>query len=115
MVLQRIVGSVSPKLRLQFQDNDLKLEAKLEYELVMCIKVTDADHTVRILHKSIAGRYRPVRVADRPITARCRFMKNASWAIFYCQSYVPWTYFRLLHMTEGLVFPKNSTVYKLMT
>ena len=31
------------------------------------------------LHKSIAGRYRPVRVADGPITARCRFMKNASW------------------------------------
>ena len=32
-----------------------------------------------ILHKSIAGRYRPARVADGPITARCRFMKNASW------------------------------------
>ena len=31
-----------------------------------------------ILHKSIAGQYRPVRVADGPITARCRFMKNAS-------------------------------------
>ena len=29
---------------------------------------------VSILHKSIAGRYRPVRVADGPITARCRFM-----------------------------------------
>ena len=27
-----------------------------------------------ILHKSTAGRYRPVRVADGPITARCRFM-----------------------------------------
>ena len=34
---------------------------------------------VSILHKSIAGRYRPVRVADGPITARCRFIKNASW------------------------------------
>ena len=34
---------------------------------------------VSILHKSIAGRYRPVRVADGPITARCRFLKNASW------------------------------------
>ena len=31
-----------------------------------------------ILSKSIAGRYRPVRVADGPITARCRFIKNAS-------------------------------------
>ena len=27
-----------------------------------------------ILHRSIAGRYRPVRVADGPITARHRFM-----------------------------------------
>ena len=34
---------------------------------------------VSILHKSTAGRYRPVRIADGPITACCRFMKNASW------------------------------------
>ena len=34
---------------------------------------------VSILHKSITGRYRPVRVADGAITARCRFIKNASW------------------------------------
>ena len=32
-----------------------------------------------ILHKSIAGRDRPVRVTDGPITARCRFIKNVSW------------------------------------
>ena len=32
-----------------------------------------------ILYKSIAGRYRPVRVADGPITARYRFIKNAYW------------------------------------
>ena len=32
-----------------------------------------------ILYKSILGRYRPVRVADGPITARYRFIKNASW------------------------------------
>ena len=39
-----------------------------------------SDHfQVSILRKSIAGRYRPVRVADGPITARCRFLKNASW------------------------------------
>ena len=37
------------------------------------------DSPVSILHKSIAGRYRPVRVADGPITARCRFIKNAIW------------------------------------
>ena len=34
---------------------------------------------VSILYKSIAGRNRPVRVADGPITARYRFIKNASW------------------------------------
>ena len=41
----------------------------------------DADWAfpVSILYKSIAGSYRPVRVADGPITARYRFMKNASW------------------------------------
>ena len=37
-------------------------------------------HPVSILYKSIAGRYRSVRVADGPITARYRFIKNASWA-----------------------------------
>ena len=34
-----------------------------------------------ILYKSIAGRYRPVRVADGPITARYRFIKNAYWEV----------------------------------
>ena len=38
-----------------------------------------ADNPVGILYKSIAGRYRPVRVADGPITACYRFIKNASW------------------------------------
>ena len=32
-----------------------------------------------ILYKSIAGCYRPVRVADGPITARYRLIKNAGW------------------------------------
>ena len=36
---------------------------------------------VSILQKSIAGRYRPARVADGPITTCCRFIKNASWEI----------------------------------
>ena len=38
---------------------------------------------VSVLHKSIAGRYPPVSVADGPITARCRFMQNASWEVCY--------------------------------
>ena len=33
---------------------------------------------VSILYNSIAGRYRPARVADGPITARYRVIKNAS-------------------------------------
>ena len=37
-------------------------------------------HPVSILYKSIAGRYWPVRVADGPITARYKFIKNAHWA-----------------------------------
>ena len=36
-------------------------------------------YPVSILYKSIAGRYRPVRVADGPITARYSCIKNASW------------------------------------
>ena len=40
--------------------------------------VLSGHYPVSILHKSIAGRYRPVRVAGGPITARCRFIKNAS-------------------------------------
>ena len=34
-----------------------------------------------IIYKSIAGSYRPVSVADGPITARYRFIKNASWVL----------------------------------
>ena len=41
------------------------------------------DFPVSILYKSIAGRYRPVRVADGPITARYIFIKYASWAVYY--------------------------------
>ena len=41
---------------------------------------------VSILYKSIAGRYRPVRVADGPITVRYRFIKNASWVCLFMSS-----------------------------
>ena len=44
-----------------------------------CALTKKRAYPVSILQKSIAGRYRPVRVADGPITARCRFIKNASW------------------------------------
>ena len=45
---------------------------------LQCLKVV-RKYPVSILYKSIAGRYRPVRVADGPITARYWFIKNASW------------------------------------
>ena len=40
-------------------------------------------HPASILYKSTAGRYRPVSYPDGPITARCRFIKNAYWAASY--------------------------------
>ena len=51
----------------------------IQYKKFICKKV---DHytvnivyvSVSILHKSIAGHYRPVKVADGPITARYRFI-----------------------------------------
>ena len=36
-------------------------------------------YSVSILYKSTAGRHRPVSYPDGPITARCRFIKHASW------------------------------------
>ena len=38
---------------------------------------------VSILYKSLAGRYRPVSYPDEPLTARYRFIKNASWEFAY--------------------------------
>ena len=52
---------------------------KEEYYVSAQSSYQEQYNTVGILHKSIAGRYQPVRVADGPITARCRFIKNASW------------------------------------
>ena len=46
--------------------------------------------TFLVLYKSIAGRYRPVRTADGPITARYRFIKNASWDMHQRFNSVHW-------------------------
>ena len=40
-----------------------------------------------ILYKFIAGRYRPVREADGPITACYIFIKNALWEQLYFEVY----------------------------
>ena len=45
------------------------------------MRVTEEPSPVSIFYKFIVGRYRPVRVADGPITARYRFIKTANWAL----------------------------------
>ena len=46
------------------------------------------DCRVSILHKSIAGRYRPVRVTDGPIMARYIFIMNAGWVWLLLCSFI---------------------------
>ena len=60
---------------------------------------------ISILHKSITGRYRPVRVADGPIMVRCRFIKNARWD-------VGWSWFSFLtwHKDRFLVLGIYETI-----
>ena len=48
------------------------------------IKSLTSNNPVGILYKSIMGRYRPVSYPDGPITARYRFIKNASWEGCFC-------------------------------
>ena len=60
---------------------------------------------VSILYKSIAGRYRPVRVADGPITARCRFVENASWVSSSASpSYDSFSFLNTLNLSKHLSF-----------
>ena len=40
---------------------------------VFIMQIEHPSNPVSILRKSISGRHRPVRVADGPMTARCRF------------------------------------------
>ena len=58
-----------------------RLELKFAIALTL-VFFHSATYPVSILYKSIAGRYRPVRVADGLITARYRFIKNASYCAF---------------------------------
>ena len=52
-------------------------EGASSHVAALFVPVGRACFPASILHKSKAGRYRPVRVADGPIMARYRFMKNA--------------------------------------
>ena len=50
--------------------------------------ITYTGNPAGILYKSIAGRYRPVSYPDGPITARYRFIKNASWELTQISLYI---------------------------
>ena len=69
----------SSKLRFKFQKLRQEIKADMKNSMICMLTKLVGDIPVSILYKSIAGRYRPVRVADGPITARYRFIKNASW------------------------------------
>ena len=59
-----------------------KYKKRYQYFLVTkmpYLKLNSSIIPVSIFYKFIASRYRPVRVADGPITARYRFIKTASW------------------------------------
>ena len=57
----------------------LMLYVKRARKSTKCIFELPETIPVSILYKSTVGRYRPVSYPDGPITARCRFIKNASW------------------------------------
>ena len=67
------------------------MSRRIQDFLTVNVKVKATGQFVRsicpasILYKSIAGRYRPVRIADGPITARYRFIKNPYWVHFTIQ------------------------------
>ena len=86
---------ISKLARLSFQSNlfpflknnldEMQLLFSLENQTlppkneIFQIKILIIFIPVSILRKSISGRHRPVRVADGPMTVRCRFTKNARW------------------------------------
>ena len=60
-----------------FEDNKFEYsveEAEVGKVYSVSILLEIRGYSVSILHKSIAGRYQPVRVAVGPITTRYRFM-----------------------------------------
>ena len=73
-------SKASPLLQLFMRSRNLRNQIWVYTCLHTCIPIT-------IHYKYIAGRYRPVRLADGPITARYRFIKNASWDV-HCFGFV---------------------------
>ena len=64
------ITDVRPRMNLELFLVDLH-----RFSLVVSINVVlKRTYPTYIVHKSIAGRYQPIRVADGPITVRYRFM-----------------------------------------
>ena len=67
---------------------------------------------VSILYKATAGRYRPVRVADGPITARYIFIKNASWEVKTYTNLPPKIHFHSTIQAASLDFKFKLILYR---
>ena len=65
-------------------------------------QLTATGDPVGILYKSIAGRYRLASYPDGPITARYKFIKNASWGAAYIGVVL------ITHQTRELYEPSLS-------
>ena len=61
----------------------------LQVPVVTGRKPKSSRDPVSILHKSVAGRYRSITYPDGSITARYRFIKNASWGMPFVITYHP--------------------------
>ena len=94
-----MANSVDPDLTPYSEASDLSLDSlpRSVWSKTEEIRPIVSFYPVSILYKSIEGRYRPVRVADGPITARYRFIKNASWVL---------SYFRRLYLLETKLINK---------
>ena len=57
---------------IRLRDNESRFKLCFSFQR-RCGLTVDGNSPVSILRKSISGRHRPVRVADGPMTARCRF------------------------------------------
>ena len=75
----RVLGT---QKRVRISHNKRAVGARvIGYILVLSMSSVDFGYhdPASIIYKSTAGRHRPVSYPDGPITARCRFIKNAYW------------------------------------
>ena len=75
-----------PRIRINKQDGECihwlsagRFDEWILFTVVYKRSTANGKISASILYKSTADRYRPVSYPDGPITARCRFIKNAYW------------------------------------